>query len=127
MEIKIENKPKAISHAFSVFAEPNLAFLLKEKRVVVSFRFETNTRIATSMQFGQYCVGINFPFPEYKTVAKEDFSFVTGGKVTRCYFVVSKKQNFQVYTEYVKAAVAKALKTLGVELDEITIELEGTF
>jgi hypothetical protein len=84
----------------------------------------TKTRVSTSMQIGEACYKINFPIEGFKTFEKTEYNYFSGLEVTSYYFVLSKQQNLERYKEYVIEVVRQAIKTIGVELDELTIKLE---
>lgn len=100
--------------------------LLKDTKIVrVSPHHHTKTRIGTSMQIGDSRNGINFEVEGFKTFESREHSYFTGNTDIKHYFVKSKKQDIEAYKEYVKKAVVIALtEYLGIELEEVTIELE---
>ncbi len=126
MKINLVEVAPPMFSEFQMFAKPDFELLKEKKKVRVSFRKETKTRISTSMQFGQYRVKINFAIEGVKTHEETDFSFVSSERETSNYFVVSKKQDFNAYKDYVSKVIEKVIVNIfKVELDEITIELEG--
>ena len=125
MKVNIIEVPTPSVKSFTVFAEPNLNLLRETKTVRCSIHKSTNTRVSTDMQFGDYCVKINSPLEGYKQHADTQWNYFSGVKSTSYYFVKSKKQDFEVYKKYLETQVKIAIMKLGVELDEITVELEG--
>jgi len=126
MKINLVEVDAPMFSEFQLFAEPNFEILKEKKKVRVSFRKQTKTRISTSMHFGQYRVKINFAIEGFKTHEETEFSFISSEKQTSNYFVVSKKQDFNAYKDYVSKVIEKVIVNIfKVELDEITIELEA--
>ena len=125
MKINLIEVPTPMFTEFRMMGELNKE-LLKEKKVIrVSPHYHTKTRIGTSMQVGDSRNGINFEVEGFKTHESREHSYFTGNTTIKHYFVKSKKQDIEAYKEYVKKAVAIALtEYLGIELDEVTIELE---
>jgi hypothetical protein len=126
MDIKIIEVPTPMFSEFTMYANIDIDKLKKEKTVRVRPHNETKTRISTSLQIGQSRNKINFAIEGFKTFEKTSFSYLSGNSETSHFFVKSKKQDLEAYKEYVKKVVEKALtEYIGVELDEVTIELES--
>lgn len=126
MIINLVEVPPPMFSEFQMFAEPDLELLKKEKKVRISVRHETKTRISTSMTLGKCCVRINFPIEGIKTHNEQGFSYISSAKESSNYFVKSAKQDLEVYKEYVKKVMEHIVKNIfKVELDELTIELEA--
>jgi len=125
MKINLVEVPTPMFTEFKLFGGVNKE-LLKEKKVVrVSPSHQTKTRIGTNMQIGGSRNGINFKVDGFKTFESSEYSYFTGETNIKHYFVKSKKQDIESYKEYVKEVVKMALiDYIGVELDEVTIELE---
>jgi hypothetical protein len=125
MKVNLIEVPTPMFTEFRMMGEVNKELLKETKTVRVSPHHHTKTRIGTSMQIGDSRNGINFEVEGFKTFESREHSYFTGEVNIKHYFVKSKKQNIEAYKEYVKKVVAIALtEYLGVELDEITIELE---
>jgi len=125
MKINLIEVPRPQVKEFTLMAEPNKDLLKETKTVRVDIGHETKTRLNTSMQIGNSCVGVNFEAEGFKTHENTEWNYFSGNRVTKYFFVKSKKQNLEAYKEYVKAVVENAIKNyLYVELDELTIELE---
>ena len=101
MKINLVEVPRPMVSSFMMFADPDLNLLRETKTIRVSFHHHTKTRISTSIQFGEYCVKVNKFIKEYKQHEDTDWNYFSGNKVTSYYFVKSKKQNYDVYKEYV--------------------------
>lgn len=129
MKITLNEVAAPMFTSFTMFAEPNFELLKEKKEVTVSFRHYTKTRISTSLQFGDYCVRINFSNPNFKTHEETSISYFSSNREVSNYFVKSKKQDFEAYKEYVKEVVNEVItKIFKVELDELTINLhKGNF
>jgi hypothetical protein len=125
MQVNINEVATPSVKSFTVFAEPNLDLLRQTKTVRCSIHKPTKTRVSTDMQFGDYCVKINSPLEGYKQHADTQWNYFSGVQSTSYYFVKSKAQDFEIYKKYLATQVKIAMMKLGVELDEITIELEG--
>jgi len=126
MKVNIIEVPTPSSSSFTMFEEFDKAKLMEEKTVRVRLSYITKTRISTTMQLGQSRMGINLPIEGFKTFEKSEHSYFTGNVTVSHYFVKSKKQNLEVYKEYVKALITKAVKEyMYLDLDEITVELEA--
>lgn len=126
MDIKIIEVPTPQFTEFTMFAKIDVDKLKQDKVVRVIPRYETKTRISTSLKIGQAMNKINFAIEGFKTFEQTSFSYLSGETEVSNFFVKSKKQDFEAYKEYVKKVVEVALKDyIGVELDEVTIELES--
>jgi len=126
MKLNLIEVPTPNVHSFTLFAEPDLNLLRETKKVRITIHNTTKTRVSTSLQFGSYCVKINFDIDGFKTHKDTYMNYLSGIQTTSHYFVKSKKQNLESYKEYVKKCVIKSLGYLGVDnLDELTIELES--
>lgn len=125
MKVNLIEVPTPQFTEFRMMGEVNKELLKETKTVRVSPHYHTKTRIGTSMQIGDSRNGINFEVEGFKTFESREHSYFTGNVNIKHYFVKSKKQDVEAYKEYVKQAVVIALtEYLGVELDEVTIELE---
>ena len=125
MKINLVEVPKPMFTEFSLMGSVDKELLKQTKVVRVSPSFYTKTRVYTNMQVGSSRNGINFEVEGFKTHEERSYSYFSGDIQVTHYFVKSKKQGFEAYKEYVKKVVEIALKDyLGVELDEVTIELE---
>jgi hypothetical protein len=125
MKINLVEVPRPMVSSFTMFADPDLNLLRETKTIRVSFHHHTKTRISTSIQFGEYCVKVNNFIKEYKQHEDTDWNYFTGNKVTSYYFVKSKKQDYNVYKEYVIKLIDDVIRNhIKLELDEITIQLE---
>lgn len=124
MNINIIEAPRPSVKSFTMFAKPDLGLLKQTKKVTCSIHRIGKTRVSVDMQIGNYCVKINSPVDGFKQFEKTEFNHFFGGYSTSHYFIVSKKQNFEVFKEYVKELVKIAMQKLCVELDELTVELE---
>ena len=126
MKVNLIQVPSPMFTSFTMFADPNFDLLKETKIVKVSFRNHTKTRMSTSLQFGDYCVRINFSSPNFKTHQEIQNNYFSGGNTTSNYFLKSKKQDFEAYKEYVKEVVSEVItKIYKIDLDEVTIELIG--
>ena len=126
MKVNLVQVPSPAFRSFTMFADPNFDLLKETKKVTVSFRHHTKTRISTTLQFGDYCVRINFSSPNFKTHEESSISYFSSNREVSNYFLKSKKQDFEAYKEYVKEVVSEVItKIYKIELDEITIELIG--
>lgn len=126
MNVNIVRVPTPMFHEFQMFAEPDLELLKETKKIRVSIRQYTKTRISTSMTLGKCCVRINFPIEGFKTHTEDSHSFVSSSKESSSYFVKSAKQTLEVYEEYLKKVVEHVVSDIfKLELDEITVELEA--
>jgi len=129
MKINLVEVPVPMVTEYNLISSPDKE-LLKEKKVIrISPNNHTKTRVSTQMQIGMSRNGINFAVEGFKTHEESQHSYFSGENQVSNYFVKSKKQDIEAYKEYVKKLVEIVLKDyLGVELDEVTIELEvGNF
>ena len=125
MKINLVEVPRPMTSSFMMFAKPDLNLLRETKTIRVSFHHITKTRISTSIQFGEYCVKANKFIDGYKLHEDVQFSYFSGEQETSHYFVKSKKQNYDVYKQYVIKLIESVIKdNFNLELDEITINLE---
>ena len=126
MKINLVEVDTPMFKEFTMMGEPDFDLLKEKKTVRISLNNNTKTRISTSMQFGKYCVKINFQAEGIKTHEEIGYSMFSGERTTSHYFVRSKKQDLNVYKEYVKKVIEEVIvKIFKIELDEITIELEA--
>ena len=107
-----------------MFAEPDRALIRETKTVRCSIHNVTKTRVSTDLQFGNYCVKINNNVEGFKLHENTQMNYFSGRMTTSYYFVKSKKQNLEVYKQYLEQVVRIAMQYLHVELDELIVELE---
>jgi hypothetical protein len=128
MEIILVEKPTPMFRSFTLFADPKMSVLQETKTIVVSFHKKTKTRISTSLQIGDACNTINLQVDGFKLHESSEYSYLSSSRETPYYFVISKAQDFEAYKRYVKALIEKIVTEIfKVELDTLTIELEGKF
>lgn len=125
MKINLIEVPTPETTSFYLMADLDKKKLIETKTVRIQPHCVTKTRVATSMQIGETRAGLNLEIDGYKQHSEASMNYFSGNKVTKFYYVKSKKQNLEDYKEYVKKLVVKALKHIHIELDEITIELES--
>ena len=125
MKINLIEVPTPQVTSFTLMADLDKKKLIETKTVRIQPHCVTKTRVATSMQIGETRAGLNLEIDGYKQHSEASMNYFSGNKVTKFYYVKSKKQNLEDYKEYVKKLVVKALKHIHIELDEITIELES--
>lgn len=125
MKINLIEVPTPETTSFNLMADLDKKKLIETKTVRIQPHCVTKTRVATSMQIGETRAGLNLEIDGYKQHSEASMNYFSGNKVTKFYYVKSKKQNLEDYKEYVKKLVVKALKHIHIELDEITIELES--
>ena len=124
MKINLIEVPTPQVTSFILGADLDKKKLIETKTLRVQPHCVTKTRVATSMQVGDTRAGLNLEIEGYKQHSITEMNYFTGNRVTKFYYVKSKKQNLEDYKEYVKKLVIQALKYIHIELDEITIELE---
>lgn len=126
MKVNIVEVASPMVREFTMFAGINKEKLKETKTVRVTVSHETKTRICTTMQIGQSRNKINFQAEGFKTHEDRSHSYFTGEVQVSHFFVKSKAQDLEAYKEYVKKVVEDALKNyIGVDLDEVTVELEA--
>lgn len=114
--------------SFILCAEPKMSLLKETKTIVVSFSKQTKTRVSTSIQIGDACNTVNMKVDGFKLHEDSKFSYLSGKKEYHHYFVISKAQDFEAYKRYVKVLIEKIVTEIfKVELDTLTIELQGKF
>tara|TARA_R110000851_G_scaffold33317_1_gene88613 strand:+ start:67 stop:459 length:393 start_codon:yes stop_codon:yes gene_type:complete len=128
MKTLINLVQKPTSTSFTMFAKADLSKLRENKEVTVSYNFVTKTRVSVSISIGQLRNGINFELPNYKQVSKTEYCYLSGEHTTSNYFVKSKKQNFDVFKEYVKELVAMTITEYFnvTDINVLTINLEDS-
>lgn len=124
MKINIIEVPTPSVKSFTMFSEPDRNLLRETKTVRCCIHNITKTRVSTDLQFGNYCVNINNVVEGFKLYENTEWNMFSGNRVTRYYFVKSKKQNLEVYKQYLEKLVRIAMQYLHVELDELIVELE---
>jgi len=126
MNIIIKEVATPNTSSYTLFAEPDFKLLKETKTIRVSSYFVTKTRVSTAIQFGQFRNTVNFAIDGFKTHEQIKTNFFEGKTEKLNYFVVSKKQNFEAYKEYVTKLVEKVVTDyFHLQLDEITVELES--
>lgn len=124
MKINLEIVERPWVSGFTMFAKPNLSLLQKTKTIRVLTQMVTKTRVATAYQIGECRRAISLPIEGFKTFEKTEYCYYTSQESVSHYFVLSKKQNREVYIEYVKKVIEQFVKNYNLDLDEITIHLE---
>jgi len=124
MKINLIEVPTPQVTSFTLMADFDKKKLIETKTLRVQPHCVSKTRVATSMQVGDTRAGLNLEIEGYKQHNITEMNYFSGNRVTKFYYVKSKKQNLEDYKEYVKKLVIEALKYIHIELDEITIELE---
>lgn len=125
MKVNIIEVPAPLFSEYTMFAKVDKENLTETKIVRVIPSHITKTRISTSIQIGQSRSGINFEVDSIKTYKSEEYNMFTYKVDTKYYFVKSKKQGIEVYKKYVEKVVEDALiNYIGIDLDEVTVELE---
>ena len=124
MEINlIEVEPQMVT-SFTMCADPDFKLLNETKEITVSFNKVTKTRLSTSIQFGQYRVKTNLNLDNFNLFEDEGYSYFTGNKTVNYYFVKSKKQDYEVYKQYVKEIVSKVFTDFfKLDIDILTVKL----
>jgi len=126
MKVNIIEVATPMVREFTMFSGIDKEKLMQTKTVRVTVSHETKTRICTTMQIGQSRNKINFAVEGFKTHEDRSYSYFSGNVQVSHFFVKSKAQDLQAYKEYVKKVVEDALKNyIGVDLDEVTVELEA--
>lgn len=125
MEIEIELIDKKMFREFTLGGDLSLSKLREKREVMVTATHHTKTYLYTDMQFGNTVVGINFEVEGFKTAMKREHSYFTGTYQIKNYFVKSKKQDKDVYIEYVKRVVEMALNDyMKADLDSVKVLLD---
>jgi hypothetical protein len=124
MKINLIEVPTTQVTSFILGADIDRKKLIETKTIRIQPHRVSKTRVATSMQIGDTRAGLNLEIEGYKQHSTTEMNYFSGNRVTKFYYVKSKKQNLEDYKEYVKKLVVEALKYIHIELDEITIELE---
>jgi hypothetical protein len=111
--------------SFTMFGKPDFELLKQSKTIRVSFDKVTMKRVSTNIQFGDCQVKVNLPIKGYELFEHNEFNFFTNEQSTSYLFLISKKQNDEVYKKYVVDLVKLVLKNyFKIKLDKLTIELE---
>lgn len=112
------------NRSFTMFAKPDLNLLRQTKTVRCSIYAVTKTRFSTDLHFGDFCANINLQVEGYKLHENTEWNYFSGKQSTSYYFVKSKTQDFAVYKTYLQTLIIAVMQKMGVELDELTVELE---
>lgn len=125
MKINIKEVPAPMFTSFTIGGDDfNWNSLKEDNTVTVEVVKHTKTRIDTTFQKGQYRVGINLPMDGFKVHTEERHSWFSGNNVICHYFVKSKKQDFEVYKNYVKLLLHKIIREMkGINLEELNVNL----
>jgi hypothetical protein len=116
MEIRITEIEPPFFNSFTVFAKINLDKLIKEPKLTIVASKVSKTRVATSVKYGEAQKGINWKVEKFKTVEKHSMSFADYEPQVHHYFISSKKQNKQVYFEYIKKVIEEWLWKSGTNI-----------
>lgn len=125
MKIEIVEVEEPICRSYGMFYDISKDEIQKTGVVRVVPEYITKTRIHTSLLVGQAMKGINLEVDGIKTHRSVETGwYPCHYEDVRHYFVKSKKQDFETYKKYVQEVVRIAMNLIGVELDELKVELE---
>ncbi len=120
MEIRItEVKPPMFSE-HTMFAELSATECVENKEVTVIAQSHTTTRIHTAIQCGEARNGVNWKVKGFNTHEEREHSFLTGDITYPNYFVRSKRQNKEVYLDYIKAILNELMGKLDIDILKVT-------
>lgn len=113
MEITIREIEPPFFNEFALFEDINVRTLINEKKITVQASAHTKTRVHTSLKLGKAQRGVNWLIDGFKTHQETSYSFLAHTPQVQNFFVRSKKQNKNVYLEYVKKIVRQFVENCG--------------
>lgn len=124
MKITINKVPAPMFTEFGLVEKFKEEKLLHSKKIIVDYDLKGKSRVSTSVQVGNWRRKANIVIGNYKFHKFEEISNLTGKYTEGGYFKITKKQNFEVYVEYLKELVTHIVQNVfNATMDEIEIEL----
>ena len=93
------------------------------KTITVDWHFKSKTRISTTLRNGELAIKINLEVDNFKQDCIEEGNMWSNDRYEAYYFKKSKKQNFEVYKEYLKVLIAKVFEIRNVKVDVLTVNI----
>lgn len=124
MKVTLNKVSSPMFTEFAVGERLDVQKLLESKKIVLDYSLKGKTRVSTSIQVGKWRAGANLTIGNYKFHTFEEINGLTGKYIEGGYFKITKKQNFEVYMEYIKELVEYIINSVfKVSMDEVEIEL----
>ncbi len=120
MEIRITEVEPPMFSEHTMFAELSAKEFVENKKIMVIAQSHTTTRIHTAVQCGDARNGVNWKVPGFKTHEEREYNFLTGDITYPNYFVRSKRQNKEVYLDYIKAILNQLMGKLNIDILKVT-------
>ncbi len=122
MKVIINPIQEPMFTSFTLCADINKEKLAIAKEVTVEARLESKTRVSTSLQFGEARVTINKEMIGFNFDGVSSFSYFSGESSTSHFFKKSKKQNLDVYLEYLKVNLENIMVNyFNLDIDTLTV------
>lgn len=93
------------------------------KTITVDWYFKSKTRVSTTLRNGELAIKINLEVDNFKQDCIEEGNMWSNDRYEAYYFKKSKKQNFEVYKEYLKVLIAKVFEIRNVKVDVLTVNI----
>lgn len=93
------------------------------KTITVDWYFKSKTRVSTTLRNGELGIKINLEVDNFKQDCIEEGNMWSHHRYEAYYFKKSKKQNFEVYKEYLKVLIAKVFEIRNVKVDVLTVNI----
>jgi hypothetical protein len=124
MKIQIVPTEKPFCSSFQMCAQIDLNKLKEKKEVTIEVSNATKTRLSTAFKFENAKYNINYFIEGYNLHEDRQHSYISGGVEVSNYFKLSKKQDKEMYKEYLKALLTNLFKnTFELELDTLKVKL----
>lgn len=129
MKINIVPIPVPMFNEFTVFEKLDLNQAIEDGFLIVTASQHTKTRVHTNVKVRKAQYGVNWKFDGFNTYTEEKHSFWTYEKETAHYFVVTKKQSYNEYKQYIEKIVLKLFENYGLadKVDHMEIRFIDKF
>mgnify|MGYP001492332695 FL=1 len=104
-------------------ADFNWKSIETSKTITVDWYFKSKTRVSTTLRNGELAIKINLEVDNFKQDCIEEGNMWSNDRYEAYYFKKSKKQNFEVYKEYLKVLIAKVFEIRNVKVDVLTVNI----
>ena len=97
---------------------------MEEKKIEISVRNHTKTRLATTIQFGSARNGVNWEIDGFQTFKEKSHNMWTYDVEESNYFKLMKSQSYDAYLKYIEAIAKKFCQQMRIydKIDILTVE-----
>ena len=124
MKIQFYTADRPFFTSFQMFKPLDIEKLKEVKRVRITARQESKTRVSTSLNFDNTSLSLNNYVDGYKFDEKAFFSYADYRQHKNYFFKVSKKQSYSEYLKYLERLLTNAFE--GV-LDSLDVDFVDDF